>query len=288
MFNYAKMQKSNNAETRTNYKIYTNHREHSTSLILSQGQNGRLLIVGAGNCNDVDLVRLSRQFSEIHLLDIDEDALSHGIKQQLGSKKSNITIHVQDVTQFKDTYNTIIEKPYNSTINRGIKALQTLSFPSLPKYKEYFDVVVSQCMLSQLLAQICALRAKEKSKSKVRLIETISREIVIAHLKELIAYLSKGCVGIVITDVVSNEGVGKISDKHMKEILYGCYHDKSSDIYGKNIFGTNIVSIFADHKNNLDSLAQLEIHNPMNAPFWKWDFSETRQYIVQSFVFKKA
>ena len=49
MFDYAKMQKSNNAETRTNYKIYTGHREHSTQLIISQGQNGKILIVGAGN-----------------------------------------------------------------------------------------------------------------------------------------------------------------------------------------------------------------------------------------------
>lgn len=287
MFDYATMQKSNNAETKTNHKIYTGHREHSTSLILSQGRNGKLLILGAGNCNDVDLVSLSRQFSEMHILDIDADALSYGTKQQLGSKKSNITLHVQDVTQFKDAYNTIIEKPYSSTINRGIELLQTLSFPSLPKYKEYFDVVVSQCMLSQITARIYALRDKENSKSKVRLIETISKKLVIAHLKELIAYLSKGSVGIVITDVVSSEGVGEISDKRMKEILYKCYHDKSADIHGKNIFGTNIVSIFAEHKNELGSLAQFEIHNPLNAPFWKWDFSETRQYIVQGFVFKK-
>ena len=43
------------------------------SLLLRLGGDGsrRLCVLGAGNCNDLDLVRLARSFAQVHLVDLD-------------------------------------------------------------------------------------------------------------------------------------------------------------------------------------------------------------------------
>ena len=43
---------------------------------------GRLCVLGAGNCNDLDLRRLSERFDEIHLIDLDPAALGEAVRRQ--------------------------------------------------------------------------------------------------------------------------------------------------------------------------------------------------------------
>lgn len=287
MIGFIEQQKMANADTRDKYEVYKHHRDKSTNLILSLQKGGKILIIGAGNCNDVDLVTFTQNFSEVHLLDIDEEALNFGIKHQLGSQTHNVSLHITDVTQIADSYNKLLKNPFHSTANRNINALRNLSFPSVPSLKEAFNIVVSQCIISQIVEPAVRLWTKEKDLKKAKLFKTLAGELVVAHLKEMAAYLSKGSTGVVITDVVSSEAVGNFSEHTIQDILYNCYYNSTSLIYGKNLFGTNIVNIFHSYKKDLSTIIQLEVANPQNAPAWIWEMSKTKQYIVQGFIFQK-
>ncbi|MFK7777794.1 MAG: hypothetical protein QM501_06680, partial [Gimesia sp.] len=65
-----------NLESRPNWECGTAHRERITAHLtdLAGQQRPRLCILGAGNCNDLDLNQLSQVFKEIHLVDLDESA----------------------------------------------------------------------------------------------------------------------------------------------------------------------------------------------------------------------
>ncbi|MGB9804417.1 hypothetical protein [Desulfofundulus sp.] len=279
-------QKRANFETRDRFAIYETHRKKSTELILSRCSCGKILIIGAGNCNDVDLTTLCEHFEQVHLLDIDEDALRHGLRQLGSTPPNNVFLHIEDVTQILPAYQEMIEKPYSSTIRRTMERLSSLSFPSLPYLKESFNIVVSQCLLSQLVHPAVELWRKELNPSTNKLLKNFVHALSASHLKEMASYLSKGNIGIVITDVVSSDDVGHpISEP--QSILEQCYFDQQSDFHGSNLLGTNLVAVYNDFRKELSKIIRLEVHKPTLAPSWKWIFSEAREYIVQAFVFQR-
>src|SRR5690348_15383718 len=61
-----------NAETRDHWDAFAGHRAKVTGLLTSGGLPGasRLCVLGAGNCNDVDLAALLRAHREVHLVDV--------------------------------------------------------------------------------------------------------------------------------------------------------------------------------------------------------------------------
>ncbi|MFT5326875.1 MAG: hypothetical protein ACI8P0_004758, partial [Planctomycetaceae bacterium] len=72
-------QRRRNEESRDAWHRYARHRERVTELLLGtvsdtslecdSTRTRRLCLLGAGNCNDVDLKRLAETFDEIHLVD---------------------------------------------------------------------------------------------------------------------------------------------------------------------------------------------------------------------------
>ena len=63
---------------RDHRELYTSHRQHLTDLLLRAcpKAGGRLALLGAGNGNDVDLQALLSVFGEVHLVDIDRQAIA--------------------------------------------------------------------------------------------------------------------------------------------------------------------------------------------------------------------
>src|SRR5215216_699886 len=73
-----------NESTRPLFDSYREHREQTTRLALESAKPGAstLCVLGAGNCLDLDLPRLSERFSEVHLVDIDRSALAGALSRQ--------------------------------------------------------------------------------------------------------------------------------------------------------------------------------------------------------------
>ena len=147
-----------------------------TSLLVSAAQGRhqpRLCLLGAGNCNDVDLRRLLGVYREIHLVDCDAEALSAALEHQ------SLTGHVSLIC------------------HGGIDLLA--GPPALGPH----EVVASLCLLSQLLES--AADAAHPTGEPVR-IQAIRRQ----HLETLVALTFPGGLSLVITDVVSSATVPEL------------------------------------------------------------------------------
>ena len=91
--------------------------------------DGSLCVLGAGNCNDLDLIRLASEFQRVTLVDLDREAMEFGVAHQDGP--GTIEIVCCDVTS-----------------------------DELPA--QTFDVVASTCLLTQLFADFDSSVSAEK------------------------------------------------------------------------------------------------------------------------------
>src|SRR5262249_7825480 len=73
-----------NAESRGQWDAFASHRQKVSGLLAAPGdpRRNRLCILGAGNCNELDLPRLLNAQSKPHLGGLDAKALVRGVTRQ--------------------------------------------------------------------------------------------------------------------------------------------------------------------------------------------------------------
>ena len=86
---------SSNSQTRDAWARCAAHRQRIQELIVAASgeRGGRICVLGAGNCNDVDLRALADRFTEIHLADIDREALEAAVGRQHLPDAARIVLH---------------------------------------------------------------------------------------------------------------------------------------------------------------------------------------------------
>src|SRR5512133_384324 len=84
------------------WALYSGHRARMTSALLgcaSPGApRGRLCVLGAGKCNDLDLEQLAARFSELHLVDFEPSALAAAVSRQRPEVRSSLRPHTVDLS----------------------------------------------------------------------------------------------------------------------------------------------------------------------------------------------
>jgi hypothetical protein len=139
-------ERERNATTRGHFGIYSYHREQQMALL--HGLHGkRIAILGAGNCNDVDLPTIAKAFGEVHLFDIDAEALSCALAAQPSEVQSACHLHVRDLTgtaSFLDEWRSHPPEQMAAQIAAWEQLAQLINEVGA------FDVVISTCMLSQV------------------------------------------------------------------------------------------------------------------------------------------
>jgi hypothetical protein len=183
------------------WTLYAHHRERMTDAVLaSAGRVGaRLCILGAGECNDVDLGRLSEAFSEIHLVDIDPGALARGVARQTTSVRARLYPHagVDLSGMHKRLARWRRHPPSSAQIDAVARATSQLV---LSRLRGPFDVVVSACVLTQMaFALRDALGDDHDSLWPARL------SLVGTHLHTLISLTAFGGVSLFVSDMVSSD-----------------------------------------------------------------------------------
>ena len=149
------LQKQRNESTVSTWDIAQPHRSNVTGQILQHRNtsNPRLCILGAGNCNDIDLTTLANTFESIDLIDIDRSAIEKGLANQRLEASEKLIIHGEfDVTGVWDQLASLSETENKSdtAIDDIIKnsnewtGLEGLGGPG------NFGTVASTCLLSQL------------------------------------------------------------------------------------------------------------------------------------------
>src|SRR3954471_11966982 len=148
-----------NNSTRGQWDWYAAHRARIERLIVPQSRDQRICILGAGNCNDLDLKWLVQAYAQVHLVDIDPSALDRAVQRQ-GVPTDRLTLHApSDLTGIADQTATWTGRTVSEAeVDRAAQTAAASDLPSLTGAP--FDLVLSPCVLSQLFCSVRDLLGK--------------------------------------------------------------------------------------------------------------------------------
>jgi hypothetical protein len=181
---------------------YADHRARLTREIIERAPasgRGRLCLLGAGNANDVDLEALVTHFTEVHLVDIDPDAVIRAIVRVPPPGCAQLV--AQAPLDVSGMFNRLElwsrEPPAPEALAPLVRAAAAHVARSLPGP---FDVVVSCGVLTQL--QLVLLQVVGDANPRfAELREAFNR----AHMRTLGALLAPGGAALLVTDLTTNQ-----------------------------------------------------------------------------------
>jgi hypothetical protein len=272
-----KLQTDFNASSAAGWESYTSQRQMVTELLTGDGlpSAGSLCVLGAGNCNDLDLPALLGTYREVDLVDLDEDALVRGVARQSLTSHAGLIRHGSvDVTGMLET---MAKWSADSAISdedlaacRDAPARQVSGLPAP------FDTVASTCLLSQLLLAV-ADRLGEKHPRFLDVLQAIRW----GHLRLLLDLLAPGGCGVLVTDLVSSDTCPElrtVSDHDLPNLL-------NQLIQARNFYhGVNPAVLYSLLAT--DSLLGPQVTGLAASQPWRWDMG-ARVYAVCAFRFRK-
>jgi hypothetical protein len=180
---------------------FASHRARLSALIAAAsppGAEGRLCILGAGNCHDIDLPQLTAAYREVHLVDLDRAAVEAALAREPPEVRERIKLHAPlDLSGMLDrleAWRAMRTTPDELMAFPDAAARQVTSQLPAP-----FDVVASTCLLTQL--QLAALRALTE---RHPLFEAARQLVNLQHLRALARLLGPGGKALLVNDVASN------------------------------------------------------------------------------------
>jgi hypothetical protein len=192
--------RANNRLTAGDWDRYGPHRARLGALIdeAAPSPGGRLCVLGAGNANDLDLGALAGRFAEIHLVDLDADALARAVARQAHATRRRLWAHTP-----VDVSGLLAELPRwrragiaPPALARAAHEAAAAAMHALPGP---FDLVVSDCLLSQLYwTCFSALGVGPR-------LAAVTSAALDAHAAALAASIAPGGRGLLVTDTISSE-----------------------------------------------------------------------------------
>lgn len=188
------------------WELFETHRRRVTELILSlaPSTDAVLCVVGAGNCNDLDLDLLLDVSAEIHLIDVDTDALANGADRQGMGGSPRLRLHGgHDVTGILGRLARwdAGPRPTNPEID---DCLRELAAGALPVGIEpgSAHVAVSAALLSQATGAAVRVLGVDHPRSL-----EVALAIRDAHLRFIAGLVRPGGSGLIVTDLASSDMV---------------------------------------------------------------------------------
>jgi hypothetical protein len=178
---------------------YAGHRARLTKLVAELPRGGELCVFGAGNCNDLDLEAMSSWFKEIHLVDLDGEALERARDRQASRVRPKLVLHGEvDCSGLLEHLDDWGDR-FPSRAELGQSAVQAAQ-GIVRGLGQGFSAVVSACVLSQLAVPF--QRAWVTSRSNWGdLLSAISA----VHLATLAGSTNAGGNGLLLIDSASSK-----------------------------------------------------------------------------------
>ena len=216
-----------NRETREQ-PSFASHREHVMRLISDAAaavatrdstrpqcdEFPTITLIGAGNCQDIDLPALAASFSEIRLIDIDVAAVDAAVSQLAADVTSRIRIFAPFDIAAPLMSLSVFDS--HDTAQRSA-LLEALESSALQNEIPVSDVVVSTCLLSQLIDSASQIA----SPVLLPLIQAIRR----GHLVRLLSLTHAAGRALLITDVVSSDTVPELAQTlpaELPKLMFRC------------------------------------------------------------------
>lgn len=261
-----------NQASRDHWEAFQQHRDRISSLLGVGGPVGlptRLCVLGAGNTNDLNLPGLLAVHREVHLVDLDAEALALGAVRQGVAEHPGLTLHGGvDLTGMLETIATW--GPLTPIHLPDIQAL--VDWPTArvaPVLPGPFDRVASTCLLSQLIAN--ARHSIGESHSEF--LGTV-QAIRLGHLRLLLELTASSGEAWLVTDATSTDLVPGLASWEAPSLP-----DRLVELAraGKLFHGADpskICSLFQKDPRLSTLLESVEI-----VPPWLWRLHE-RDYLV--------
>jgi hypothetical protein len=178
------------------------HRERLTQEILQRAQpdgNGRICLLGVGNANDVDLERVAGRFAEVHLVDIDAEAVRRAVARLTPAARARTTVHAPvDVSGLFDRLEGWVKAPPDAM--EMAQVVRRTVARVLSRLPGRFYTVVSCCLLTQL--QLVLLQVLGEHNLRFEDLRTALGRI---HVRTLAGLLAPGGSALLVTDLTSSD-----------------------------------------------------------------------------------
>jgi hypothetical protein len=190
-------QAANNRRSAGSWDIYAEHRWKLTDLV-SSARGRDLVVLGAGNANDLDLQVLARSFEEIHLVDLDAMALARAVGRQDPLTRARLAARGgRDLSGLLRWLPNWRSTP--PTVELLARVASSAGAWAAGQIADRFDVVLSDCLLSQI-AWTCF-----RALGDGPLLPNVLDVAMAVHLRTLLALARPGGRCLLVTDVVSSD-----------------------------------------------------------------------------------
>lgn len=265
----------NNLDSRPNWECGAAHRDRVTGHLtdLAGQQQWRLCVLGAGNCNDLDLQHLSQVFSEIHLVDLDKGALEHAVQFQGIPAEASLFLHGRDLTgagQRLDAWNAA-DSNADTVLSEMI---QQLSRPPRLDLPGPFDVVCSTCLLSQLIH----LAVNTIGDSHPRF-EELMTALRFQHFQTMIELIGESGAGLLVSDFVSSTSAPDLTQVPDMQLTQYLSQLLSTRNFFHGVHPGVLLSLLVSKSPLASQVRDVEMLAP-----WRWDLG-ARQYAVAAIQF---
>jgi hypothetical protein len=264
-----------NQSTRGQWDWYASHRAQIERLIVPRRKGERICVLGAGNCNDLDLKWLSEAYAEVHLVDIDPLALQRACARQGIAPGECIKLHAPvDLTGISSL--TSGWRGRNVSEQELIDAARACK-ESVSSLNERFDLMLSPCVLSQLLCGVRDLLAKRHPQWP--LLKTALRS---RHLREIGQLTSAGGRAVLVIDLSSSgamPGLERARDDELPGVMRNCVEMKKCF---SALEPGELLSVF-----KAEAGIGLTLENRgMSAP-WLWHLGFGKAFLVYAMTLEK-
>ena len=194
-----------NRSTREHWTYFASHRAEIHKLLVtglrpSAEPAGRLCVLGAGNCNDIDVPALLETFAEVHLVDIDAGAVGAAVERQGVASSPRVRLHGGvDLTGMAARFADWDKAP--PTDGDVLSAAREIVWPGVPDVGGPFDAVLSPCLLSQLVGYASDVLGGSHQRRRELLVALRRR-----HLRQVTELLTPSGTGLIVCDVASSDG----------------------------------------------------------------------------------
>jgi len=272
-----------NRASRGNWNTFAEHREHVAALLeesVAPDSRHSLCILGAGNCNDLDLPRLASQWPRIRLVDLDADAMQAAVSRQFHLSPpppDQLELSACDLTGALEYCHELVRcGSSRETLTRLRNTLAML--PAIERLgHEQFSCVVSTCLLSQLTS-IMRYALGDSSPDLGALVQSIRLQ----HLRTLAELTKPGGTMIAVIDFVSSESLPQLAAASAMS-LPGLMEQAIAE--GNYFIGMNPVAI--QQVLNQPPLNPYWLEPPKAVRPWRWNLGP-RSYLVTALVGHRA
>ena len=254
------------------WECYENHREIVTRSILSQreAESDRLVVLGTGECLDIDLKALSESFAHVKLVDIVSS--TNGIERQGVSGKNVDFVGGVDLSGVFEELNQYRREPSRRLLDEIIHKADDFVID----LNEEFDVVASTCLLSQIINHGFECVGMEEH----RFIELITA-LRIRHLETMLGLLKPGGRGVLVTDFVASTSLEELKTAKVGELSKLLANAIQAKNYFHGLNPKRVHGVFAEERI-AKQVTSASLSNP-----WRWIATPDLVYACFAMLFEK-